>query len=228
MIPRWLRWLIISTLLLAMCALAAFKFLSDWHPSDREYPRQGIDVSHHQKTIDWSKLKAQGVDFAYIKASEGGDYRDDRFAEYWAAAGRAGIARGAYHYFTLCRPGALQAANFIAAVPYDPNALPPVVDVEFLGNCTTAQVMDKEAFHREMAAYLAAVEGHFRKPVIFYMTDEFDRAYAVSARIHRPLWLRSIWNKPDFGARPWHIWQTSNFRRLDGIDGRVDWNVMRD
>src|SRR6266566_3839583 len=32
---------------------------------------QGIDVSNWQKTIDWAKVKSQGVAFAYIKATEG-------------------------------------------------------------------------------------------------------------------------------------------------------------
>jgi len=97
--------------------LSARAYAPHWHPSDDLYPHQGIDVSHYQGRIDWRALPAQGVDFAYIKASEGGDLRDDAFAANWAGAERAGIARGAYHFFTLCRPGADQAANFIAAVP---------------------------------------------------------------------------------------------------------------
>jgi lysozyme len=57
--------------------------------------------------------------------------------------------------------------------------------------------------------------------------EEFDSAFGVSRRFDRPLWLRSLVVEPHFGARPWRLWQVSNFRRLDGIDGRVDWNVLR-
>jgi lysozyme len=71
------------------------------------------------------------------------------------------------------------------------------------------------------------VEAHYGKPVLLYLTEEFDSAYRVSARVKRTLWLRSLVTEPSFGARPWHIWQASNFRRLDGIEGRVDWNAMR-
>ena len=49
----------------------------------------------------------------------------------------------------------------------------------------------------------------------------------ASARVDRPLWLRSLVRKPDFGPRPWAIWQVSNFRSLHGIEGWVDWNVAR-
>ena len=58
----------------------------DWHPSTLLYPRQGIDVSHYQGDIRWSRLPNAGVDFAYIKATEGGDYVDPNFATNWAGA----------------------------------------------------------------------------------------------------------------------------------------------
>jgi lysozyme len=196
-----------------------------WHPPDSAFPRQGIDVSHHQGAIDWAALPGQGVDFAYIKATEGGDHRDRLFARNWAGARAAGIARGAYHFFTLCRPGADQAANFIATVPAEPGTLAPAVDLEHLGNCSRRVSID--AFHAELAAFIRAVEARYGKPVLLYLTAEFDRSYAVSARVNRPLWLRSLVFEPRFGARPWTVWQVSNFRRLAGIDGRVDWNVAR-
>jgi lysozyme len=206
-------------------ALAAWAQAPHWHPSDRRFPVQGIDVSHHQGAIDWPRLPAQGVDFAYIKASEGGDHRDRRFAANWSGARRAGIARGAYHFFTLCRPGKEQAANFIAAVPADPDALPPAVDLEYMGNCR--RPVGPAQFRAELAAYIKAVETHYRRPILLYLTAEFDRAYQVSARVDRPLWLRALVREPRFGARPWRLWQVSNFRRLRGIEGRVDWNVRR-
>ncbi|ARS25967.1 GH25 family lysozyme [Sphingomonas sp. KC8] len=187
--------------------------------------RQGIDVSHHQGRIDWRKLPRQGVHFAYIKATEGGDHRDRLFAANWAGAKQAGVARGAYHYFTLCRTGAAQAANFIAVVPVDTAALPPAVDLEFLGNCPKRPTSD--AFHAELATFLRLIEARYRQPVVLYLTAEFDRAYQVSARVNRPLWLRSLGTEPTFGGRPWHMWQVSHSRRLNGIATPVDWNVMR-
>jgi len=219
------RWAALAALLVAAVALAAWAWAPHWHPSDRRFPVQGIDVSHHQGAIDWRQLPSQGVDFAYIKASEGGDHRDRRFAANWSGARRAGIARGAYHFFTLCRSGAKQALNFIATVPADADALPPAVDLEHLGNCS--RTLSRDSFHKELADYIRLVEARYRKPVLLYLTAEFDRNYQVSARIDRPLWLRELVRRPRFGARPWQLWQVSNFRRLRGIGGRVDWNVAR-
>jgi lysozyme len=122
-------------------------------------------------------------------------------------------------------PGAEQAANFLATVPAEADALAPAVDLEYLGNCSRR--LSVEQFHRELAAFIRPVEARFGKPVLLYLTEEFEEAYQVSARVRRPLWLRRLVFEPDFGARPWHIWQVSNFRRLRGIGGRVDWNVAR-
>lgn len=220
------RWgcgiLLVPLLLAGFYALIQAKH---WHPSDDTHPQQGIDISHHQGEIDWVLLPAQGVDFAYIKATEGGDHVDRRFTQNWHDASKAGVARGAYHFFTLCRSGAEQAANFIANVPVDPAALAPAVDLEFMGNCTNRPPLaDVRA---ELADYLALVEGRYDKPAVLYLTEEFDEAYGISAHFERPLWLRSIIREPDFGTGDWTLWQASNFRKLEGIEGRVDWNVMR-
>jgi lysozyme len=211
--------------LLAAIGIGGWYYALHWRPSESRYPRQGIDVSHHQGAIDWTALPAQQVDFAYIKSTEGGDHRDRRFAENWAATGRVGITRGAYHFFTLCRSGADQAANFIATVPLDPNALPPVIDLEFGGNCAARP--STAVLITELAAFIRPVEARFGKPVTLYLTREFDAAYGLSKRVQRPLWLRRLVLEPNWGARPWSIWQASSFRRVRGIAGRVDWNVMR-
>ena len=211
----------------ALLAGAALLWAPQWTPSRAAYPVQGIDVSNHQGPIDWSQLRQQGVDFAYIKASEGGDFRDRRFLENWTAARREGIPRGAYHFFTLCRPGAEQAANFLATVPVDATALPAAVDLEFLGNCRTANRMGPRELRRELRIFLDLVERRTGTPTLLYLTKEFDEAHQVSAHFDRPLWLRRLVLEPKFGERRWTLWQASNFRRLDGIDGRVDWNVAR-
>jgi lysozyme len=68
--------------------------------------RYGIDVSHHQGVIDWERVANDGISFAYMKATEGNEFVDERFADNWRGAANAGLDRGAYHYFPLCSPGA--------------------------------------------------------------------------------------------------------------------------
>ena len=83
------------------------------YPSFEEYPVQGIDVSHHQQTIDWGKLDKQSVQFAFIKATEGGNHKDSLFQENWRLAIHHNVPVGAYHFFTFCKDGDAQARNYI-------------------------------------------------------------------------------------------------------------------
>jgi hypothetical protein len=59
--------------------LAYYGYLpGDWRfhrPRRAEFPAQGVDVSHHQGKIDWNELQSDGLNFTYIKATEGGSYR---------------------------------------------------------------------------------------------------------------------------------------------------------
>ena len=94
-------------------------------------PIQGIDVSKYQGKIDWASVRSAGTHFAFIKATEGGSLVDERFIENWHGAKQAGVARGAYHFMFWCRSADEQAAWFKRTVPNDPDALPPVLDLEW-------------------------------------------------------------------------------------------------
>ncbi len=220
-----LRRLLAVGIILAVLAAILWFFAIRWNPDRTAFPVQGVDVSHHQGAIEWKRVAAAGAGFAYIKASEGADLHDEAFATNWADAGSAGLQRGAYHFFTLCRAGAEQATNFISMVPRDEAALPPALDLEFGGNCAARP--DRATLLANIETYIHMVEAHSGKPVVLYLTREFDEAYRISDAVDRPLWLRRLFIEPAYGARQWVMWQASNLRRVDGIEGPVDWNVVR-
>ena len=69
-----------------------------------KYAVHGIDVSHHNAKINWDKLKDSrteevGIDFVYIKATEGATHLDKEFQRNWKEARRIGMKRGAYHFY---------------------------------------------------------------------------------------------------------------------------------
>ncbi len=101
--------------------------------SPRKLAVHGVDVSRWQGDIDWETLRTRGANFAFIKATDGGDHLDPMFKTNWRRAKEAGIKRGAYHFFYWCRTAGEQADWFIRNVPRDPDALPPVIDVEWNG-----------------------------------------------------------------------------------------------
>lgn len=199
------------------------------YPSRERFPIQGIDVSRHQGTIDWPAVAATGaVQFAYIKATEGGDFQDASFRENWVKAKQAGIARGAYHFFTLCRPGKDQAKNFLATVPREPGALPFAIDLEFGGNCGARP--SAQALIAELADFLNEVRRVHPETPVFYVTYDFYDRYMKNNIGQFPdhhLWLRNIFYEPaQKNCDRWRLWQFAHRGRLDGIAGPVDLNVF--
>nr|WP_246827181.1 glycoside hydrolase family 25 protein [Rhizobium binae] len=199
------------------------------NPSLSRYPIQGIDVSHHQGDIDWETVAAQrNVRFAIMKATEGGDHKDSRFAENWQRAGDAGMVRGAYHFFTFCRPGRDQAQNVLATVPKTPGTLPIAVDLEFVGNCD--KVPTVEEMTTEVNAFFTELKSTFPEKPIFYVTQEFFDQYLKGNEARFPehyLWLRSVFKEPtQEGCGRWSIWQFADNGTVNGIQRAVDLNAL--
>ena len=193
------------------------------------HPVHGIDVARFQQSIDWGTARANGVNFAFIKATEGGDLIDPMFRDHWRGAGRAGIPRGAYHFFYHCRPAAEQAAFFIRNVPRTTGALPPVLDMEwtpFSPTCTIRRRPD--VIRSEAKIFLDIVEAHYGQRPIIYSTVDFYRENQMWRVGPYPFWLRSVAAHPDevYGGRHWSFWQYTSTGLIPGIAGEVDINVF--
>lgn len=219
-----------AALLLAVLAvwLVGQRTSPETEPDAVTYPVRGIDISHHQGEIDWARLARQKIRFAYLKSSEGGDWVDPSFADNLEKARTTGIALGAYHFFTLCTPGPLQARNFMRVVPAGPHlTLPPAIDLEYVGNCTARPGKAKLA--RELKAFIAIVTRHYRKTPVLYSTQTFFQDYLVDepAFAAYPLWVRNLHGESAWARdRPVMFRQFASHARFDGIDGPVDLNVF--
>lgn len=192
-------------------------------------PVKGIDVSYWQGDIDWAQVRAAGVDFAYLKATEGGDHIDPKFQENWHAAKRAGLPRGAYHFIYWCRPAREQALWFMLNVPQDPEALPPVLDLEWNGHSPTCSKRIAAKTAREMIdTLLAAMEAHTGKRPIIYTDTVFHADVLEGHYKNYHFWLRSVAAEPKkiFRNRPWLMWQYTTTGRVRGIAGDVDLNTF--
>ena len=103
--------------------------------------QQGIDVSYHNGNLNWSTIKAAGVDFAILRAAyrgygdEGTLVKDTKFAEYISGAQSQGIPVGAYIYSqAITTAEAVQEANYILNIVKGYSLdLPIVFDYEFAG-----------------------------------------------------------------------------------------------
>jgi len=199
------------------------------YPVPADYPIHGIDVSRYQGVIDWKTVKEEGHRFAWIKATEGGDHADEKFALNWIAAHDAGIARGAYHFYFWCRPVQDQINWFIKNVPVESASLPPVLDVEWNGDYELCpKKVPKAQALAAMKAFLVAIERHYGKRPVIYTTIDFYRDVIVGDLHDYSLWVRTVNAHPQqrYPGRRWAFWQYTAEGRVAGIKGNVDRNTF--
>lgn len=202
----------------------------DW-PSRKpwQYPVHGIDVSKYQADINWRETKRNGIAFAFIKATEGGDHVDERFAQNWLNAGKAGVPRGAYHFYYFCRKPLEQARWFIRHVPKDPKSLPPVLDMEWNHQSKTCKHRPSPLeVRRSMVTYLNKVQLHYKKKPIVYTTVDFYKDNELNRLNGIQFWLRSVAGHPSevYPSQKWTFWQYTGTGQVPGIEGDTDINVF--
>ncbi len=198
------------------------------HPN--QFPIHGIDVSKYQGDIDWQAVKRAGVKFAWIKATEGADHIDSKFRQNWDGAAAAGIPRGAYHFVWWCRKPHEEIGWFKQHVPVDPNALPPVLDVEATPTSKTCKrTLHREEVLRDMREMLVDMERHYgKKPVIYVTVDFYAGIMHPNEFSDYNVWVRSTKHAPHipYPGRGWTFWQYQSDGRSPGIKGNIDKNAF--
>ncbi|NRQ17872.1 glycoside hydrolase family 25 protein [Ensifer sesbaniae] len=194
----------------------------------RKMAVHGVDVSRWQGEIDWPKLRTQGANFAFIKATDGGDHLDPMFKKNWRAAKAAGLRRGAYHFFYWCRTAGEQADWFIRNVPREPGALPPVIDVEYNGESSCKRRLSPERVREKMQVFMDKLEAYYGQRPIIYTAPDFYKDNLQGAFQNYPFWLRAVAQHPSkvYPNRKWLFWQYSGSGLSHGVDGKIDLNVF--
>jgi len=183
----------------------------------------GIDVSHYQGVIDWAKVKAAGIQFAFIKATDGATGTDPMFATNVKGCMAVGLPWGAYHFFRPGENAAAQAAHFLSVADFIVTGiacgkvLPPALDLE-LGPLTFAEAM----------IWLDQVDEALGNTPMVYISPAFAAANIEPGDPAGayPLWIaeygpRATPTIPDpWGG--WEFWQHSAAGEIDGIAGTVD------
>ncbi len=204
---------------------------NDPHPGvnrARALPIQGLDVARYQGLIDFGAARAGGTHFVFIKATEGKDYIDPNFRENWRRAREAGVARGAYHFMTWCSLAADQAAWFVRNIPNDPDALPPVLDLEWNNHSSCKNKHDKANVLEKVRVMLAAMEAHTGKVPIIYTDINFHRDVLAGEHFDNAFWLRSTAAEPHerYHNRQWTFWQWTQTGTMAGVRTEVDRNAF--
>lgn len=178
----------------------------------------GIDLSCHNGSIDWTKVKA---DFVILRAGYGKETNqvDSRFEEYYAGAKANGIPVGAYWYsYAMSIEEAIQEADvFISTIKGKQFEYPVFYDVEE----SKQFELGKEKLSAIICAFLERVEaaGYFvglygsASSLTTHTADDIKRKYAI--------WL-AHWCESTNYSGAYGIWQHSCKGKVDGISGDVD------
>ncbi len=193
------------------------------------YDIHGIDVARFQDSVNWHAARDAGVQFAFIKATEGGDMLDPRFDDHWRGARSASIPTAAYHFFYFCTSAADQARWFVRHVPREAGALPPILDMEWNAFSPTCRKRPPgEIVRREAKVFLDTLERHYGQRPIIYTTPEFYRVNEMQQMEGEEFWLRSTAKHPRevYPSQHWSFWQYSGTGTVPGINGDVDLNAF--
>ncbi len=210
----------------ALCTLL-FPITTPQHiePDRNIYPVRGIDLSRHNGQVDFEAVADAGIDFVYLKATEGESYLDPTFHNNFSEAKSNGLITGVYHFFRFDCDGERQARNLLAAIDTLGTDLPLAVDVEEWKN--PSEIGTALAAERivNMVQTLRAA-GH---PVIIYTNKKGYRRFfrpGAPAASCAPLWICSFTDPPMRGEE-WILWQHSHIGTVPGVRGKVDLNTFR-
>lgn len=191
---------------------------------------KGIDIAAHQHPggmpIDWNKVKSDGQSFAFVKATEGGDWINPHYVKDIQAANVHGLKTGAYHYARPAGDAKTQAANFAAQIALAPNqTLPPVLDIEVSEGKSASQL---ESWIEEFTSELKHLTN--RTPMIYtykyFWMGEMNNSQKFS---NMPLWLAAYQDEAPDPVGGWQnlsFWQRSGSGKVAGIPTDVDMNLF--
>ena len=189
---------------------------------------KGIDVSKYQGSIDWRKVAADGVKFAFIRVGwagyEGGidEGFDPTFDRNMQDAIAAGIAVGVYVYAYCKSASAARRAAKEAVERCNPYKLtmPLAFDME---DAETYKGISRGDNSIIAAAFLDEVKAQGLYPILYTYTSFANSYLDMSTLSNYDLWLADY--RGYMGIKGASIWQYSSNGAVDGISGRVDMNI---
>lgn len=192
----------------------------------------GIDVSSHQQTVDWQKVKAAGVEFVFIRLGyrgyESGKLNEDSFAkENLAGAKAAGLKVGAYFFSQAvseeeAEAEAAFALEILGGMELD---LPLVYDWEYISDTARTANVDRRTLTDCTKAFCRQVEQAGYSAMIYFNASQGRDMLLLQELEQYPWWLAKYDTDTEFLCRV-DMWQYTNTGKVDGVQGNVDVNLL--
>ncbi|SDN03235.1 lysozyme [Allokutzneria albata] len=156
----------------------------------------GIDVSGHQRNVDWAAQWNAGKRFVYVKATEGTAFKNPYFAQQYNGSYNIGMIRGSYHFALPDRSsGAAQANYFVnngGGWSKDGKTLPGALDIEYNPYGATCYGLS----HAAMVAWIKDFSDTYHKrtrryPAIYTSTNWWSKCTGNHGDFSKtnPLWV---------------------------------------
>ena len=191
----------------------------------------GIDVSEHNGTIDFKKVKESGIEFVFIRIgwrgyTKGGIYKDEMFETYYKDAKENNLKIGIYFFSqAVSTDEAKQEAQFVLDTLGDKTInLPIVYDYETVedengraNNLTLFEVSNNAK------AFFSLLENKYQ--VMLYANTPLLKLYSQELLDKYPLWYAQFHHTPETDTN-FNIWQYSENGEVEGIEKPTDLNIM--
>jgi len=193
---------------------------------------EGVDISHHQGSVNFTSVKGAGKSFVIAKASEGWGYTDPMWSTYRSGAQAAGLAVTGYHF---ARPdlnpteAAVEAEWFASVVNMQHGMLIPALDLEV--NNSSLGVSGMQTWVRTFLDRFYQLTGI---RAMIYTSPNFwgtvmgdsrwfaDNGYSILWVAHWTSNSQPTVPAQNWGGRGWTFWQYTNCGSVSGISGCVD------
>lgn len=201
------------------------------HCSASEISVVGIDVSVHQGTIDWERVRAAGVQFAIIRVGyrgygNGAVYEDENYYANVEGALAAGLQVGVYFYSQAVNTDeAREEAKFVLdrLGGYD-ITYPVVFDWELPAEPNRVAEVDGETLTDCAIAFCDVIETYGYRPCVYFNQSFGYQKFDLTRLMDYEFWLAEYSDVPTF-AHEVQMWQYSSTGTVDGIDTIVDLNL---
>lgn len=203
------------------------------YTGDDYYALRGIDVSEHQKEIDWKKVADSGIDFAYIRVgrrgyTEGGLFDDAYFEQNLTGARENKLMTGVYMFSqAITVAEALEEAHYIIDRIKDYDILMPIVfDWEKIDREDARSSALTSELRTECAiAFCETVKSAGYVPCVYFNRNLGYYGYDLSRLTDYMLWF----SLPESGFPNFYYavdgWQYSFTENVPGIGVETDMNL---
>ncbi len=193
------------------------KQFSTYQPGENEI--WGIDISHHQKSINWNEMEHNKPKFVFLKSTEGSTHIDTKHKVYKKRLKNLSIPTGSYHFFSYGSSGIKQAKHFLKNANVKKGDLTPVLDVEFKNN-----MPNKDYVTKNITDFMNYITNEIGVPPLIYCEcDYYNKYIKDKINTNTQYWISDFWRTPKCN---YLIWQkTDKFKHI-AFKGTVDFNTF--